>query len=149
VGESQVTVYEELLQCAQARKGGFARLCGEPDDRYFDRLVRAVSMAPDDAWSHLGDSAVEWYEKQAALLNEDIRVIPSCPGYNPPPTKKSTLTDIIRAIVVQNPDWGRKQIHEALAKMGVENIHVSTIDTMRSATLSVIKVAKELNKWVA
>ena len=59
---------------------------------------------------------------------------------------KHTVTDAVRALVMQHQDWNQAQIMRELESQG-RVVSIGTIATVRSMTLATIAVAKVLGKW--
>jgi hypothetical protein len=57
----------------------------------------------------------------------------------PPPVK----TDLIRAVVIEHPDWEHPKI---MAYLGA-GANPNTVSTVRSITLATINIARSLGKW--
>lgn len=99
----------------------------------------ALVDKPVDPECRISDD-VTWPDKHRVLNTncEDLEVDEDTTP-KPPPIK----TDLIRAVVIEHPDWEHPKI---MAYLGA-SANPNTVSTVRSITLATIGIARSLGKW--
>lgn len=108
------------------------------------RVAPEILMPPRNA-QHATAEHVEEVEVPSQVPAENIALdTGSADSAQAPDLSGLGKTDLIRAFVIQHPDWSESQIKQ---EMG-DTIKKQTVATVRSVTLATIAVAKRLGKWV-
>lgn len=142
IGESKMTVFEELYRAAEKHAGFKKQSVEQSDEIYIQSLLVACQKVPDPDWEKVNKLSRDWYNSAAMQWKKDKSIL-SCPGFIGRDSVKKTIETTTppqgmtatEALKISLPESGRVQSTEPNISNTPKRLVTGVMDALRNTVI--------------